>query len=70
MKLSLNVGSTDRWIRVAVGCLLVWAPFAGLLTGSVGMVAYIVGAVAIVTGLFRFCPAYTVLGISTGKSGE
>ena len=70
MKLSLNVGSKDRWIRVVVGCLLIWAPFAGVLTGSIGMVVYVVGAVALFTGVFRFCPAYTVLGINTGKSGE
>ena len=70
MKLSLNVGSTDRWLRVIAGCVLIWMPFAGVVTGGLGMTAYVIGGIALVTGFFRFCPAYTLLGVNTSKTGE
>jgi hypothetical protein len=34
-------------------------------TASDAIFAYIAGAIAIITGLFRFCPLYALLGTST-----
>jgi hypothetical protein len=31
------------------------------------MAVYIIGAVAILTGVIRFCPAYTIIGLNTGS---
>jgi hypothetical protein len=61
-----NVGGFDRILRIAVGALLV--VLAAL--GTIGVWGYI-GIVPILTGLFRFCPAYLPFGISTRstKSG-
>lgn len=55
-----NVGTIDRVLRIVVGAALV----AAAATGKVGVWGYI-GIVPILTGLFRFCPAYTLLGIRT-----
>jgi hypothetical protein len=55
-----NVGNIDRVLRFAVGLLLV----ALAATGVVGMWGWI-GVVPLATALFRFCPAYTLLGINT-----
>lgn len=66
MKMSLNVGNGDRAIRVVAGCVLIGFAFSPLLTGSAAMVVYIIGAVAILTGVVRFCPAYTLFGLDTG----
>ena len=58
--MSINVGSWDRVLRVVVGLVLI-----GLAaTGTVGLWGWI-GVVPLATGLFRFCPAYTLLGINT-----
>lgn len=58
-----NVGNTDRVIRIALGLALVaWA----LTTGPVW--AWI-GVVPLATGVFQFCPLYTVLGVNTCKTG-
>lgn len=55
-----NVGSLDRILRVTVGLALI----AAAATGTVGLWGYI-GIVPVLTGLFRFCPAYPLLGINT-----
>lgn len=55
-----NVGTIDRTLRIVGGITLV--VLAAL--GVIGWWGYI-GIVPIATGLFRFCPAYTLLGIQT-----
>jgi hypothetical protein len=67
MKIALNIGSADRVIRVVVGCIMIWLAYSPMLTGGLAMAAYIAGAVAILTGIIRFCPAYTLIGIKTGS---
>ncbi len=55
-----NVGTIDRTIRIVGGLMLI-----GLtLTGKIGVWGWI-GVVPVLTGLFRFCPAYPLLGLST-----
>ena len=55
-----NVGTIDRILRIVVGVALV----AMAVTGRVGAWGY-VGLLPLATGLFRFCPAYRLLGIRT-----
>jgi hypothetical protein len=55
-----NVGTIDRSLRIIVGLVLI----ALAATGKVGWWGYI-GLVPLATGLFRFCPAYTLLGMRT-----
>ncbi len=55
-----NVGSIDRWIRIAVGLGLLSLVFVGPQT-----LWGLVGLVPLVTGLARFCPAYRVAGLDT-----
>lgn len=57
-----NVGGTDRVLRILVGVVLI-----GLAaTGKVGIWGWI-GVVPVLTGVFRFCPAYMLGGVSTCK---
>lgn len=62
-----NESSTDRIIRVIIG---IAAISAGLfwLTGTTQIVAYVIGAVALITGVIGFCGLYAILGISTKKA--
>ncbi|MDD3884690.1 MAG: DUF2892 domain-containing protein [Gallionella sp.] len=57
-----NVGSFDRIARIVVGLILI----ALAATGSVGAWGWI-GVVPLVTGVFKFCPAYTLFGMSSCK---
>lgn len=62
--LAKNVGTTDRYIRIGLGALLLLA-FIINPSGSYSWL-YIVGAVvALATGLLNFCGLYRVFGIST-----
>ena len=58
--MSTNVGGIDRILRMLVGLALIAMVFVGPQTpwGWVGLVP-------LLTGLFRFCPAYTLLGMNT-----
>ena len=55
-----NIGGIDRILRMVVGLVLICLA----ATGAVGAWGW-VGVVPLATALFRFCPAYTVLGINT-----
>jgi len=67
----VNVGSIDRALRFMGGAVLLAVPFVPPLSGLVadlGAWKYAIaaaGAVMIGTAAFRFCPAYTLLGIRT-----
>lgn len=55
-----NVGNIDRLLRVLLGLALLALVFVGPKTAW-GWV----GIVPLVTGLAKFCPLYTLFGIST-----
>ena len=55
-----NVGNADRAIRIIAGLVLIGLAAAG----TIGMWGWI-GVIPVLTGVFRFCPAYTLLGINT-----
>ena len=55
-----NEGTIDRALRVIAGLVLI----ALAATGTVGVWGWI-GVVPLATGLIGWCPAYTLLGIST-----
>jgi hypothetical protein len=60
-----NVGTIDRLIRIVAGVgLLLLAAF-----GKVGAWGHI-GIVPLATGLFRFCPAYRLIGLTTCPMGS
>ena len=60
-----NIGGVERTIRIILGVILLLVGYlAGLPTwGTVA--AYLLGAVALVTGAVRFCPLWFALGINT-----
>jgi hypothetical protein len=55
-----NEGTIDRAVRVLAGLVLI----ALAVTGTIGVWGWI-GIVPVATGLIGWCPAYTLLGIST-----
>lgn len=55
-----NVGGIDRIARIVVGALLILLT----LLGTIGVWGWI-GVVLLATGLFRTCPAYSILGVNT-----
>ena len=60
-----NVGTIDRSIRIVLGIVLIALGLTHVVTGGVAIAAYVIGAVALLTGVFRYCPAWSVFGINT-----
>ena len=58
--MNINVGTVDRVVRVVIGLALITAA----AMGRIGLWGWL-GIVPLATGLFRFCPAYTLLGMNT-----
>lgn len=52
-------------IRLVVGIALLTLGFLHVITGTLAIAAYAVGVVAILTGVLRYCPAWTIFGINT-----
>ena len=59
--MEINVGSTERLLRTIVGVVIIGL---GLYIQSWWGV---VGLIPLLTGLFRFCPLYKMLGMNTCK---
>jgi hypothetical protein len=60
--MNANVGGIDRILRIVVGIAVLSLFF--VLEGNARYWA-LIGIVPILTGTFRFCPAYLPFGIST-----
>lgn len=62
-----NVGTTDKIVRYVIAAVALYLYFAGIATGTLGIVALVVAAIAVVTSLFSFCGLYALTGMSTCK---
>ena len=60
-----NEGITDRVLRMAAGYLILSAFF--LIDGNARWLA-LIGIVPLLTGLFGYCPLYTLLGLRTNSA--
>jgi len=54
-----NVGSLDRVVRIVAGiALIAWALMGGPVWAWIGVLP-------LATGLFKICPAYSLMGINS-----
>jgi hypothetical protein len=58
--MKLNVGGMDRILRIVVGLVLI----ALAATGTVGWWGWL-GVIPLLTGMMRFCPLYSLVGLNT-----
>lgn len=65
--MEINVGPTDRTVRLIAGSALLGAGFL-LVHGPVRWVLRVFGLALVATGLKRSCLLYQVLGINTNES--
>ena len=66
-----NVGGLDRVLRLSLGGILFLGGLV-VLTGrtTLGVILVVVGVLALITGIIRFCWLYIPFGISTMRPGE
>lgn len=61
MSFQCNVGGVDRVARIVLGVLIIaFGVYQGSLWG-------LLGVVVLLTGVFKWCGLYSVLGVSTCK---
>jgi len=63
--MKLNIGGLDRITRIVVGFVLI-----GLAASNVIGIWGWLGMIPLATGLLRFCPLYSILGINSSGSGS
>ena len=60
-----NMGSVDRIIRFLLAAVFAYLYFAGIVTGTFGIILVVLGAVFVLTSLVSFCPLYALVGLNT-----
>ena len=60
-----NVSTVDRIIRLLLAVVFAGLYFGNVVTGTVGIILVVLGAVFAVTAAISFCPIYAVFGLST-----
>jgi hypothetical protein len=60
-----NMGNTDKIIRLILAAVFAYLYFSGTVTGTLGIVLVVLGAVFALTSLVGFCPLYAIVGLST-----
>ncbi len=53
-----------------IGLVLIALGLFHVFSGTLAIAAYAVGAIAIVTGFVRYCPAWAILGINTCTTNQ
>jgi len=63
--MTANVGGIDRTLRIIVGLALIALAVAGEQLIGQNVVWGWIGVIPLATGIFKFCPAYSILGVKT-----
>jgi len=63
-----NMSNTDRLLRLIVAAVFAYLYFSGVVTGGLGILLIVLGAVFLLTSIFAFCPLYLLFKFSTHNS--
>lgn len=61
-----NMGTVDKVIRILVALVLAGLYLANVVTGTLGIILFVVAIVFVLTSFISFCPLYVPFGINTG----
>lgn len=59
------MGNADRIFRITAAIVFGILYFTGTITGALGIILLIFGAVFLLTSFVGFCPLYALLGMNT-----
>lgn len=60
-----NVGRSERGIRIVIGVALLGVALFHVVAGYLAVIAYVLAAIALITGAAGYCPAWALFGINT-----
>ena len=63
--MKINMGTTDRIIRLVAAAIILGLYFMEVLTGTLAIIALIVAVIFALTSVVKFCPLYTLFGMNT-----
>ena len=61
------MGTIDKTIRIIAAIIIGILYYTGTISGTLGMILLILGAVFLLTSFVSFCPLYAPFGLSTCK---
>ena len=61
------MGTIDKAIRIIAAIIIGILYYTGTISGTLGMILLILGAVFLLTSFVSFCPLYAPFGLSTCK---
>ena len=64
----VNEANWDRIARVVLGAVLLLLGLGHVMTGALGIVVDVLGAILLLTGVVGICPLYMLFKFSTKKS--
>lgn len=65
MKLTPNMGSTDRIVRVVLAIVFAGLNLLGVVGGTLGTILWVLAVVFVLTSAISFCPLYLPFKLST-----
>jgi hypothetical protein len=65
--MKLNMGKTDRTIRILIAVVIAILYFTDQISGIAAIILGIIAVIFILTGLIGYCPLYAPFKISTRK---
>jgi hypothetical protein len=68
MDIPCNVGGPERFFRIGLGVVLILMVLIGAVGGTVAFFTFVIGAVALGTGIIKYCPISALTGRNTCES--
>jgi hypothetical protein len=65
-----NMGSIDKIIRIILAAIFAILYFAGIVTGTLGIILLVLAGVLVLTSIISFCPLYPIIGLKTNKESK
>jgi len=65
-----TVGTADAVARIILAVVVGALYFMGKISGTAALVAGIIAAILVITGITGYCPLYSILGTSTRKQEQ
>lgn len=62
-----NMSNTDRIVRAILAAVFAYLYFGGIVTGALGIVLVVLGAVFLFTSVIAWCPIWASFKFSTYK---
>jgi len=64
----INEAGWDRILRVIAGAVILYLGWGSVVTGGLGTFLKFFGFLPLLTGLFGFCPLYTLFKFRTNRA--